>query len=80
MDDNNNRTDKELLTKGLKRLGGCLLLMFLGPTILHLTLNHDDKPLYIPLLILAFILCIGAIVLLFLGINTIMDSIFKKKK
>lgn len=78
--DENNRTDRNILAKGLKRLGICLGLMFAGPTLLHLALDNSEKPLYLPLLIIAFILCIAAIVFLFLGINTIMDSIFKKKK
>ena len=77
--DENNRTDKKLLEKGLKRMGVCLLLMFAGPTLLHIALSNDDKPLYIPLLILAILLCIGAIAMLFVGLNTIADSIFKKK-
>ena len=54
--------------------------MFSGPTLLHLALDNQDKPLYVPLLIIAFILCIAAVVFLFLGINTILDSMFKKKK
>lgn len=78
--DENNRTDKDILIKGIKLLGICLLLMFAGPTLLHLTLNNSDKSLYIPLLIISIILCISAIILLFLGINTILNSIFKKKK
>ena len=53
--------------------------MFLGPMLLHLALNNNEKPLYIPLLIISIILCVSAIVLLFVGINTIMNSIFKKK-
>ncbi|WP_458626180.1 DUF6095 family protein [Winogradskyella sp. PC D3.3] len=73
-------TDKDILAKGLKRLLLSLAFMFTGPTLLHLALDNSEKPLYIPLLIIAFILCIGAIVFLFLGINTILDSIFKKKK
>lgn len=77
--DEQNRTDKDILKKGIKRLAICLTLMFLGPTLLHLTLNNDDKPLYIPLLIVSILLCISAIVMLFLGLNTIMDSMFKKK-
>ncbi|WP_422105038.1 DUF6095 family protein [Winogradskyella sp.] len=77
--DDNNRTDKKLLGKGLKRMGICLVLMFAGPTLLHLALSNDDKPLYIPLLVLAIILCIAAIAMLFIGLNTIADSIFKKK-
>ena len=75
-----HRTDKDILAKGLKRLIICLGLMFAGPTLLHLALDNSEKPLYIPLLIIAFIFCIGAIVFLFLGINTVLDSIFKKKK
>lgn len=78
--DENNRTDKDILTKGLKQMGICLLLMFSGPSLLHLTLDNKDKPLYLPLLILSIILCISAIALLFIGINTILNSIFKKKK
>ncbi|MFC0604566.1 DUF6095 family protein [Winogradskyella pulchriflava] len=78
--DENNRTDRNILTKGLKQMGICLILMFMGPTLLHLSLSNDDKPLYIPLLIVSILLCIAAIVLLFIGINTIINSIFKKKK
>ena len=75
-----NNTDRDILAKGIKRLAICLGLMFAGPTLLHLALDNSEKPLYIPLLIIAFILCIGAIAFLFLGINTVLDSIFKKKK
>lgn len=78
--EDNNHTDKDILVKGVKRLGLCLGLMFLGPTIVHLALDNSDRSLYIPLLILGFISCIGAVVMLFLGINTILDSMFKKKK
>jgi hypothetical protein len=79
MEDNNN-TDTDILTKGLKQMGICLLLMFTGPSLLHLALDNKDKPLYIPLLILSILLCIAAISFLFIGINTILNSIFKKKK
>ncbi|WP_179339134.1 DUF6095 family protein [Winogradskyella ludwigii] len=75
-----NNTDRDILAKGIKRLAICLGLMFAGPTLLHLALDNSEKPLYIPLLIIAFILCIGAVAFLFLGINTVLDSIFKKKK
>jgi hypothetical protein len=77
--DENNRTDKAILTKGLKQMGICAILMFTGPTLIHLTLNNKEKPLYIPLLIVSIILCILAISFLFIGINTILNSIFKKK-
>ena len=77
--DENNRTDKELLAKGLKRMGICLVLMFIGPTLVYIALSNDEKPLYIPLLVIAIIICISAIAMLYIGLNTILDSIFKKK-
>jgi hypothetical protein len=76
----NNRTDKEVLVKGLKQMGICLILMFAGPSIFRIAVINNTKPLYIPLLILAIIVCITAIVFLFKGINTILNSMFKKNK
>lgn len=77
--DEENRTDKEILGKGLKQMGICLILMFAGPTLLHLAFSNDNKPLYIPLLILSIVICIAAILMLFIGLNTILNSIFKRK-
>ncbi|WP_452221064.1 DUF6095 family protein [Lacinutrix salivirga] len=72
------KTDKEVLYSGLKKMGISLLLMFIGPTLLYVAFSNQDKPLYIPLIILALILCAGAIFMGFKGINTILDSMFKK--
>lgn len=74
------RTDKEILTKGIKLMLICLFLMFSGPTLLHIALSNKEKPLFIPLLIIAIILCFGAIFFLFKGINTIMTSMFGKRR
>lgn len=74
-----NKTNRDVLTKGIKQMLVCLFLMFSGPSLLHLALNNDDKPLFILLLSIAIIFCIGAIVFLFIGINTILNSMFKKK-
>jgi len=73
-----NKTDKELLIKGLQKTGISLILMFLGPIIIYLALSNKEKPLYIPLLILGFLGCLGAIILAFKGIIQILDSMFKK--
>lgn len=73
-----NRTNKELLVKGLQTMGICLVLMFLGPTLLHLTLTNQDKPTFILVLIIAIIACVLAIFFLFKGIQTILKSIFSK--
>ena len=73
------RTDKELLTKGVRLMVICLLLMFAGPFMLHVAFSNQEKPLFIPILIAGILLSAGAIYLLFKGINTILDSMFKKK-
>ncbi|GAA4953095.1 hypothetical protein GCM10023314_28340 [Algibacter agarivorans] len=74
-----NKTDRDILAKGLKTMGVSLGCMFLGPTLVYVALTNQEKPLYIPILILAIIICCLAIFFAFKGINTIMDSMFKKK-
>ena len=74
------KTDKELLVKGIKLMAITAVLMFLGPTLMYIGLSNKDKPLYIPLLIMATLVCISSILLAFKGLKTIMDSMFNKKK
>jgi hypothetical protein len=73
-----NSTDKQLLVKGLQRMGISLVLMFIGPIIIYLAFSNKEKPLYIPLLILGIFGCGTAIYFAFKGLNTIMNSMFKK--
>ena len=70
------RTNKPLLTKGLKTMGLTLLALFVGPFLLHAGLSNPDKPLHIPLVIVGIGVCGAAIYLGFRGIKIIMDSIF----
>ncbi len=70
------RTNRELLAKGLKILIAALICLFSGPTLLHIALSNKEKALYIPILIVASIICIMAIVLIFKGIQTILNSMF----
>ena len=72
------KTNKELLVKGVKTMGGSLLLMFLGPILFYIAATNKEKPLYIPLLIISFIICIGAIILAFKGLKIILEGIFHK--
>jgi hypothetical protein len=74
------KTDKDLLVKGLKYMAVCAFLMFLGPSFLYLIMSNSEKAFYIPLLIIGILLCIAAIFMLYLGIKTILDSMFKAKK
>ena len=52
-----NKTDKELLIKGIKKMGFSLIFMFLGPTLIHIAFSNKEKSLYVPLLILGIIIC-----------------------
>ncbi|WP_142783180.1 DUF6095 family protein [Changchengzhania lutea] len=72
------KTDRDLLFKGIKTMVFALLSLFMGPTLIHMAFSNLEKPLYIPLLIVGCLVCAMAIFLIFKGINTIMDSIFKK--
>jgi len=72
-----NKTDKELLLKGLKKMGLSMVFMFIGPTLLHIAFSNREKSLYIPILIIAALICGIAIFLAFKGIKTILDSMFK---
>ena len=53
-----NKTDRNILAKGLKTMGISLGAMFLGPTLVYIALTNQEKPLYIPILILAIIICL----------------------
>jgi hypothetical protein len=71
------RTNRPLLVQGLKTMGLTLLLLFLGPFLLHAGLSNPDKPLHIPLVVVGIGVCGTAIYMGFRGIKIIMDSIFK---
>lgn len=79
MNQHKHKTDKILLVNGLKKLGISLVFMFLGPTLLYIAFSNKEKPLFIPILLLGIIACSTAIYFAFKGINTVLDSIFKKK-
>lgn len=72
------KTNKELLFKGIKIMGISLLMMFLGPTIFYIANSNQEKPLYIPLLIISLIICIGAIIVAFKGLSVLLEGIFHK--
>lgn len=69
-------TNKELLGKGLKYMGGALPLAIVGPVVLFSSFKNQEHPLFIPVLILGIIAMFAAIFLLFKGISIIMRSLF----
>lgn len=74
------KTDKDILGKGIKKMGIALVFMFLGPTLIYIAFSNQEKPLYIPILISGILGCIAAIYFAFKGLNTILDSMFKSTK
>ena len=73
-----NKTDKKILIQGLKTLLFALITIFVGPMFLNIAFSNKCKPLYIPILIVGCLISVMAIFLIFKGIKTIMNSMFKK--
>ena len=70
-------TNKKLLATGIKYLAGGLPLSFLGPVILYSAFNNQDKPLFIPIVIVGFLFFFGAMYCIFKGIMTIVKALFE---
>lgn len=69
-------TNKEVLYKGLKFLAGSLPLVVIGPSVIYSAFNNQDHPLYIAVLTIGIIAFIGAMLLMFKGIITIIKALF----
>lgn len=73
-------TDKDLLVKGLKKVGVTIALMFTAPVVLYEAFKNQGHPYFWPVLIVGFLLAVTAIAFGFYSIKVIMDAIFSKKK
>ncbi len=73
------RTNKEILGKGVQRMAIALIFMFISPVVIHSSFKNQDHPLYLLILILGILGAIFAITMAFIGIKTIMESMFGKK-
>lgn len=69
-------TNKEKLLKGIKLMGGTLLLLITAPIILNSSFKNQDHPLFIPVLGIGIILFIAAIYFGFKGIKMLMRALF----
>lgn len=69
-------TDVELLRKGVKYLAIALPLLFLSPYLITLAFLNTETIYGYVFFGIGFIAGVGAVYLLFKGINTIMKSIF----
>ena len=68
-----------LFSKGFKLIIISFFFMFLGPTIMFLSLKNEDHPWFTIVFSISIIVCIIAIVQGIRGLKNIVDSIFKKK-
>lgn len=69
-------TNKEVLFKGVKIMGGTLFLMILAPLILNSSFKNQDHALFIPILGIGIICLFAAIYFGFKGIKTLMKALF----
>jgi hypothetical protein len=69
-------TNKELLSKGIKYLSGALPLMFIGPAVIYNAFMNQQNVWHYLVLAIGIIACITSIFLMFLGLKTIMKSLF----
>jgi len=74
------KTDRELLTKGVKRMFYTLALMFTAPIVLYQAFKNQDHPWYLPVLILGVILATAAVGMGFYGIRTLVNALFSNRK
>jgi hypothetical protein len=71
-------TNKDLLSKGIKYLTIALPCLFIGPAVIHFGFINKLQPTFYLILGIGIAICITAMVLMFLGLNTIIKSLFDK--
>ncbi len=69
-------TNKKLFLKSLRYFSFSMPLLFLGPVVLNSAFKNQHNPYYILVLVIGIAICLGAVLLAFLGIKTIMRSLF----
>ena len=69
-------TNKELLAKGIKYLSGALPLLFIGPAIIHNAFMNKQNVWHYLVLGIGILICITAVYFMYLGLKTIMKSLF----
>jgi hypothetical protein len=69
-------TNKDVLLKGIKIMGGTLFLLVLAPIVINSSFKNQDHALFIPVLGVGIILFAAAIYFGFKGIKTLMRALF----
>ncbi|MFY0480983.1 DUF6095 family protein [Flavobacterium sp. PLA-1-15] len=71
-------TNKKILTKGISCMSWALPALFIGPAVVHFAFINKQQPIYWLILSIGILVCLTGIVLVFMGINTIIKSLFDK--
>ena len=69
-------TNTALLAKALKYLSGALPLLFIGPAIIHNAFMNQGNNWHYLVLGIGIALCIYGVYCLYVGLKTIMNSLF----
>jgi putative Mn2+ efflux pump MntP len=69
-------TNKELLSKAIKYLAGALPLLFIGPSLIYNAFMNKENGWHYLVLGIGIATCICAVFLMFVGLKTIMRSLF----
>ena len=69
-------TNKELLTKGIKKLAWAIPLLFIGPTLIHFAFINKSQSVFYFILGLGIIICLSAMFFMFMGLKIMVQSFF----
>ena len=69
-------TNKELLTKGIKKLAWAIPLLFIGPTLIHFAFINKSQSAFYFILGLGIIICLSAMFFMFMGLKIMVQSFF----
>ena len=69
-------TNKELLTKGIKKLAWAIPLLFIGPTLIHFAFINKTQSVFYFILGLGIIISLSAMFFMFMGLKIMVQSFF----
>lgn len=69
-------TDKKILNKGVSYFAFALPLIFIGPSLIHSAFKNTHTLWHYVVLGVGIAMCVGSVVLMFIGLRTIIKSMF----
>ena len=69
-------TNRILLNKGIKFFAWALPALFIGPSVIHFAFINKLQPAFYFILSIGIVVCITAMILIFLGLKAIMKALF----